>query len=38
MAAMLGVGADAIRQLRSRVRKKLELGDENGLEGWVALI
>lgn len=38
MAAMLGVGADAIRQLRSRVRKKLDLGDENGLEGWVALI
>ncbi|HEX5151703.1 MAG TPA: hypothetical protein VFW07_09640 [Parafilimonas sp.] len=32
MAAMLGVSTDAIRQTRSRLRKKLNLTDENGLE------
>ncbi len=32
MAAMLGVSTDAIRQARSRLKKKLNLSDENGLE------
>jgi len=32
MAAMLGIGTDAIRQLRSRVKKKLNLGEETSLE------
>jgi tetratricopeptide (TPR) repeat protein len=32
MAAMLGIGADAIRQHRSRLRKKLNLAEENNLE------
>jgi tetratricopeptide (TPR) repeat protein len=31
MATMLGVSTDAIRQTRSRLRKKLNLTDENGL-------
>jgi len=34
MAATLGIGADAIRQLRSRVRKKLSLGEEVNLDEW----
>jgi DNA-directed RNA polymerase specialized sigma24 family protein len=38
MANMLGIGVDAIRQLRSRVRKKLNLGDETGLEDFVTHI
>jgi tetratricopeptide (TPR) repeat protein len=32
MAAMLAVSTDAIRQTRSRLKKKLNLTDENGLE------
>jgi DNA-binding CsgD family transcriptional regulator len=36
MAATLGIGADAIRQLRSRVRRKLNLGEEANLDEWVA--
>jgi DNA-binding CsgD family transcriptional regulator len=32
MAAMLGVGTDAIRQCRSRLRKKLDLGTDDSLE------
>lgn len=35
MAAMLGVGTDAIRQIRSRVRKKLDIGEEMNLETLV---
>jgi DNA-directed RNA polymerase specialized sigma24 family protein len=38
MAGMLGIGADAVRQLRSRVRKKLNLHDETGLEEFVTHI
>jgi hypothetical protein len=32
MAAMLGVGADAIRQNRFRLKKKLNFAEENFLE------
>ena len=32
MAGILGVGTDAIRQYRSRLRKKLDLGEENNLD------
>lgn len=32
MAAMLGVGTDAIRQIRSRARKKIDLSDDINLE------
>jgi DNA-binding CsgD family transcriptional regulator len=35
MAAMLGIGADAIRQLRSRVKKKLNLQEESSLDDIV---
>lgn len=35
MAAMLGIGTDAIRQLRSRVKKKLNLGEETNLDDIV---
>jgi DNA-directed RNA polymerase specialized sigma24 family protein len=38
MAAMLGIGADAIRQLRSRLRKKLNPGEETSLEDMIAHI
>lgn len=38
MATMLGVSTDAIRQTRSRLRKKLNLTDENGLEEAVEKI
>ena len=32
---MLGIGTDAIRQLRSRVKKKLNLGEETNLDDIV---
>jgi DNA-binding CsgD family transcriptional regulator len=35
MAAMLGIGTDAIRQLRSRVKKKLNLQEESSLDDIV---
>ncbi|MCU0404384.1 MAG: tetratricopeptide repeat protein [Chitinophagaceae bacterium] len=35
MAAMLGVGPEAIRQYRSRMRKKLALNESEGLENWL---
>lgn len=35
MAAMLGVGPEAIRQYRSRIRKKLELNESESLEDWL---
>ncbi len=38
MAAMLGIGADAIRQLRSRVKKKLDLGEESSIESLISQI
>ena len=38
MAATLGIGADAIRQYRSRLRKKLDLGEDGSLEDLVAQI
>jgi DNA-directed RNA polymerase specialized sigma24 family protein len=38
MAGMLGIGTDAVRQVRSRVRKKLNLHDETGLEEFVTHI
>lgn len=38
MAAMLGVGTDAIRQLRSRLRRKLSLPEEASLEEVVAKV
>jgi DNA-binding CsgD family transcriptional regulator len=36
MAAMLGIGTDAIRQLRSRVKKKLNLQEESSLDDIVS--
>lgn len=38
MAATLGVGTDAIRQYRSRIRKKLNLTEESGLEDLIDTI
>jgi DNA-binding CsgD family transcriptional regulator len=38
MAAMLGVGTDAIRQYRSRLRKKFDLQEEASLEEFAAQI
>jgi DNA-directed RNA polymerase specialized sigma24 family protein len=38
MAAMLGVGADAIRKYRSRLRKKLELPEDESLDELIANI
>jgi DNA-binding CsgD family transcriptional regulator len=38
MAAMLGIGTDAIRQLRSRVKKKLNLQEESSLEDMITHI
>ena len=38
MAATLGIGADAIRQYRSRLRKKLDLGEEGSLEDLIAQV
>jgi DNA-directed RNA polymerase specialized sigma24 family protein len=38
MAGMLGVGTDAVRQLRSRVKKKLHLGEETNLDEIVSNI
>ena len=38
MASTLGVGTDAIRQYRSRIRKKLNLTEEGGLEELVDTI
>jgi DNA-directed RNA polymerase specialized sigma24 family protein len=35
MAAMLGIGTDAIRQIRSRVKKKLNLQEESNLDDIV---
>lgn len=38
MAAMLGLSADTIRQYRSRLRKKLNVSEENSLEELIARI
>jgi len=38
MAAMLGVGTEAIRQYRSRLRKKFSLGEEASLEEFAAQV
>lgn len=38
MAAMLGIGSDAIRQLRSRVRKKLDLSEDQNIGQFTASI
>jgi DNA-binding CsgD family transcriptional regulator len=38
MAAMLGIGTDTIRQHRSRLKKKLHLHDEHGIDELVAEI
>jgi DNA-binding CsgD family transcriptional regulator len=38
MAAMLGVGTEAIRQYRSRLRKKFNLGEEASLEEFAGQI
>lgn len=38
MAAMLGIGPDAIRQYRTRLRKKIDIGDEDSLEELIARI
>jgi DNA-binding CsgD family transcriptional regulator len=38
MAAMLGIGTDAIRQYRSRLKKKLHLEGEHGLAEMVAAV
>lgn len=38
MAAMLGIGTDAIRQYRSRLRKKLNLSEDGSLEEMVSHI
>lgn len=38
MAAMLGIGTDAIRQYRSRLRKKLDLSEEGSLKELVGTI
>jgi hypothetical protein len=35
MTAMLGVGQDAIRQYRSRLRRKLNLHEEGAIEAVV---
>jgi len=35
MAAMLGIGTDAIRQYRTRLRKKLNLSEESSLEEMI---
>ena len=35
MAAMLGIGTDAIRQYRSRIRKKLHIGEEDNLDDLI---
>jgi DNA-binding CsgD family transcriptional regulator len=38
MAAMLGIGADAIRQYRTRLRRKLDIADDVDFEGLAAQI
>jgi len=38
MASMLGVGADAVRKYRSRLRKKLDLPEEESLDELIANI
>jgi len=38
MASMLGVGTEAIRQYRSRLRKKFDLGEEASLEEFAGQI
>ena len=38
MASMLGVGTDAIRQYRSRLRKKFHLGEDGNIEEMVGSI
>jgi len=38
MAAMLGIGTDAIRQHRSRLRKKLQLPEEEAIEEMIESI
>lgn len=38
MAATLGIGPDAIRQYRSRLRKKLDLGEDGSLEDLIAQV
>lgn len=37
MMAMLGIGYDAIKKARQRLRKKINLSEEGNLEEWVAL-
>jgi tetratricopeptide (TPR) repeat protein/DNA-binding CsgD family transcriptional regulator len=38
MAAILGIGNDAIRQIRSRVRKKLNFTEDVNIEAFIAAI
>jgi DNA-binding CsgD family transcriptional regulator len=38
MGAMLGIGYDAIKKTRQRLRKKIDLPEEGGLDKLIAII